>query len=116
MSDKDFVFLLSRLLREAGARSGLSTVDRTNRSILEFIGEMELTGGPVYVKTVVGSGLFGTAPTVFSRLQQLENAGWVERYTDADDGRSRRIVLTSRSRKAFTKMSSELGRLVASAS
>lgn len=115
MKDKNLVFRLSRVLRDAGARCGLGTVDRASMSILEFIGDLEASGTTVQVKTVVESGLFGTPPTVLHRLVQLENAGWIERYVDPDDGRARRLVLTSQSRKAFSKMSSEVGELVVSA-
>ena len=93
MYDRDLVFRLCRAMRDAGDRSGLGAMDRSSRSILEYIGELETMGESVQVKTVVGSGLFGTAPTVLSRLEELEKAGWIARCIDPDDGRARRAGL-----------------------
>lgn len=113
--DKNLVFRLSRIMRDAGVRCGLATVEQSKLSILSFIGELEAAGEAVQVKTVVGSGLFGTPPTVLNKLGGLEKAGWIERHIDPDDARARRLALTPQSRKAFSKMSSEVSRLMGTA-
>jgi hypothetical protein len=114
MSQANLIFRLSGALRDVGLRCGLGNIDRSSRLILEYIGELQADGVPVQVKTVVGSGLFGTAPTVMQKLAHLERDGWIESYADPHDLRARRLALSRQSLKAFSRMSSEVSKVFAS--
>ena len=54
---------------------------------------------------------FGTAPTVYSRLAELEKAGWIKYTPDPRDGRAKQVLLTTLARRTYAKMSSEAQKL-----
>ena len=62
---------------------------------------------------VKGPG-FGTAPTVYSRLAEIEKAGWIKCTPDPRDGRAKQVLLTTLARRTYAKMSSEARKLAAS--
>jgi DNA-binding MarR family transcriptional regulator len=61
---------------------------------------------------VKGPG-FGTAPTVYSRISELERGGWIKCVQDPNDGRAKHVRLTPLARKAFARMSTETQKLLA---
>ena len=114
MDKHQLIFRIFRLVRAIEASSGLSDIDIVARSILSFIGEAEAEGRTLNVSDVVKAPGFGTAPTVYSRLAELEGAGWIKSVPDPRDGRARHVQLTTLARRTYTKMSNEVGKVVAS--
>ena len=86
--------LHSHLLREMGetfAAHGLNLASFDVLATLRRSGEpYELTPGELIASTMVTSG------TMTNRIDQLVRAGFVERVSNADDGRSFLIALTDR--------------------
>lgn len=107
------IFRLNRVLRTLEHEAGLSDTDPLSKSILLFLGELEEQGRRITVTDVVRSGQFGTAPTVFSRLDELHVGQWIERKTDSNDKRVRLLGLTSKTRRLFKRMSDHAQRMYA---
>ena len=107
MDNKQVIFRIFRLIRAIEASSGLSDIDIAARSILSFIGEAEAEGRTLNVSDVVKGPGFGTAPTVYSRLAELDRAGWINSVPDPRDGRAKQVQLTPLARRIYAKMSNE---------
>lgn len=75
------------------------------RTVLRLIGELEEEGVAPTVGDVVIGGTGGSAPTAYATLDELQKAGWIERVTDKEDSRARRVQLTPKARKTFDRMS-----------
>ena len=75
--------------------------------MLSFIGEAEAEGRTLNVSNVVKGPGFGTAPTIYSRLDELGKAGWIKIAPDPRDGRAKQAQLTSLAQQTYTKMSNE---------
>jgi hypothetical protein len=105
MDSKQLIFRIFHLVRSIEASSGLSELNIAARSILSFIGEEEAEGRTLNVSDVVNGPDFGTAPTVYSRLAELEKAGWIKSAPDPRDGRAKQVQLTSLARRTYAKMS-----------
>lgn len=97
------VFHVLRALRSAEREAGAGELDLRARELLRIIGEVDARGAALSVGELVKSASLGTAPTVYSALNQLENQGWIERSADQPDGRTRRLSLSPRARKMFTR-------------
>ncbi len=100
-----FIFVIQRLVRTLEQEAGIDGLDHRSRSLLMLIAEGDVTGSTLSVGDVVTGSRFGTAPTVYTALSELEAAGWIERRRDDADGRSRRLCLTSHARRIFARMS-----------
>lgn len=107
------IFRINRLVRAIEATSGLDELDISARSILSFIGEAEAEQRTLNVSDVVKGPGFGTAPTVYARLAELEKAGWIRSTPDPRDGRAKQVLLTAQARRTFAKMSAEAHKLAA---
>ena len=112
MDKKLTIFLINHIVRAIETSSGLSDIDIAARSILSFIGEAEAEQRTLNVSDVVKGPGFGTAPTVYSRLAELEKAGWIKSTPDPRDGRAKQVLLTARARRIYSKMSSETQKLL----
>ena len=99
-------------MREIELRSGLHEIDLTSRAILYFIGECALDQRQLTVTDVVHGPGFGTAPTVYARLSELEKAGWIETKPHPEDGRAKLVELSPHAERTFRKMSSEAAKLL----
>ncbi len=108
------IFRISRVVRAIEATSGLGELDISARSILTFIGEAEVEQRTLNVSDIVKGPGFGTAPTVYSRLSELEKGGWIRCIPDPDDGRAKKVLLTPQSKRTFAKMSAEALKLAVS--
>lgn len=97
------VFHLLRALRMAEREVGAGELDLRARELLRIIGEEDARGAVLSVGELVRFANIGTAPTVYSALNQLESQGWIERSGDKHDGRTRRLTLSPRARKMFTR-------------
>ena len=114
MDSKQLIFRIFRVVRAIETSSGLSDLDIAARSILSFIGEAEAEGRTLNVSDVVKGPGFGTAPTVYSRLAELEKSGWIKAVPDPLDGRAKQVQLTALARRTYAKMSNEALKIVAS--
>ena len=103
----DLIFQINRAIRAVESQTGMDQLDLSSRSILTFIGDAESQQKTLNVSDVVKGPGFGTAPTVYSRIAELEQAGWIKCVPDPKDGRAKHVRLTPLARKAFTRMSAE---------
>lgn len=108
------IFRINRVVRSIEAASGLGELDISARAILSFIGEAEAEQRSLNVSDVVKGPGFGTAPTVYARLSELEKSGWIKCIPDPRDGRAKQVLLTPTARRTFAKMSTEARKLFAS--
>ena len=97
------VFHVLRALRSAERELGAGELDLLARELLRIIGEEDARGAALSVGQLVKCANLGTAPTVYSALNQLESQGWIERSSDQPDGRTRRLILSPRARKMFAR-------------
>ena len=112
MDKNQLIFRISRVVRAIEATSGLGELDISARDILNFIGEADVEQKTLNVSDIVKGPGFGTAPTVYSRLADLEKAGWIRCVPDPNDGRAKQVLLTPLSKRTFAKMSAEAHKLV----
>ncbi len=108
----DLIFRINRVIRTVESSTGLSDLDLTSKSILGFIGEAEAEQRVLNVSDVVKGPGFGTAPTVYSRIAELERTGWIKCVQDPNDGRAKHVRLTPAARRAFARMSAEAQKLL----
>lgn len=99
-------------MRETELRSGLHEIDLTGRAILYFIGECALDQRQLTVTDIVSGPGFGSAPTIYARLAELEKAGWIETKPHPEDGRAKLVELSPHAERTFWKMSSEAAKLI----
>jgi hypothetical protein len=104
---EDLIFRINRAIRAVESATGMNELDLSSRSILNFIGEADSEQRLLNVSDVVKGPGFGTAPTVYSRISELERAGWIKCVPDPEDGRAKHVRLTPLARKAFARMSAE---------
>lgn len=107
-----FVFKFLQIVRSTLETSELRSIDPYSSSILSFVGESETEGRKLRVSDIVARREFGSPPTVYSRIQLLEEADLLVRLSDADDRRSKSVHLTPRARKIYQRMSANLKRLL----
>lgn len=107
----ELIFRIHRVIRSIEQATGLDQLDLSARAILNFIGEAESDQRVLNVSDVVRGPGFGTAPTVYSRIAELERTGWIKCVQDPDDGRAKHVRLTPLSRRAFARMSAETQKL-----
>jgi len=111
MRQDELIFRINRVIRAIEANTGLDELDLSSRAILNFIGEAESQQKTLNVSDVVKGPGFGTAPTVYSRIAELEKGGWIKCVPDPEDGRAKLVRLTPSAKKAFSRMSSEARKL-----
>jgi DNA-binding MarR family transcriptional regulator len=101
----DLVFRITKAARETEFQSGLHNLDLACRSILYFIGECAAAGRSLRVTDILKQPGFGTPPTVFSRLAELEKTGWIQTKRHPNDGRAKLVEPTSHAVRSFRKVS-----------
>jgi DNA-binding PadR family transcriptional regulator len=106
------IFRICRVMRAVEQTAGLWELDCSSRSMLTFIGEAEAEQKILNVSDVVRASGFGTPPTVYSRLNELEKAGWIAYAPDPRDGRAKQVFLTRLARRAYAQMSLEAQKLL----
>lgn len=114
MDKSNLIFRINQLVRAIEETSGLGQLDISARAILNFIGEADATNKGLNVSDVVKGPGFGTAPTVYARLAELEKAGWIKAEPDPRDGRAKRISLTPLAKRTFARMSADARKLISS--
>jgi hypothetical protein len=105
VKSEQLIFRICSVMRAVEQTAGLSELDPASRLILTFIGAAEAEQKVLKVSDVVRGGGFGTPPTVYSRLNELEKGGWIEYAPDPRDGRARQVFLSRLARRAYAKMS-----------
>lgn len=111
MTRNDLIFRIHRLIRAIESNTELDALNLSAREILRFIAERNAEGQQTRSSDVIMKTGLGTPPTIYARLGELEEAGWIESVQDPGDGRAKLLVLTPRAEKAFRQMSKELARL-----
>lgn len=111
MARNDLIFRIHKIIRVTESKTALDELNLAAREILKFVAERNFEGQPTRSSDVVELMRLGTAPTIYSRLSELEEAGWLTTAQDPEDGRSKLLTLTPRSDKVFRQMSRELARL-----
>lgn len=107
MKREHLIFRICRVMRAVEQTAGLSELDPSSRSILTFIGEAEAEQRVLNVSDIVRAPGFGTPPTVYARLGELEKRGWIEYAPDPRDGRARQVFLTRQARRTYARMSAQ---------
>ena len=110
MKSSSFILYVYRILRMVEQEAGLDGLDARARALLMLIAEGDLEGAALSVGDVTRDGAMGTAPTVYSALNDLESEGWIERRQDKADARTKRLCLTDSARKTFGRMSTQTAR------
>ena len=108
----DLIFRIRKATRETETQSGLDRIDLASRSILYFIGECAAEQRSLNVTDIVRQPGFGTPPTVFGRLTELEKTGWIQTRRHPDDGRAKLVEPTIRAVRVFRKMSSAVQKVL----
>lgn len=109
-----FIIAIYRVLRTVEKEAGLDGLDARAKALLLIIADGDLEGSSLSVGDLTRTGDMGTAPTVYSALNELEQDGWIERRQDDRDARTRRLCLTDHARKVFGRMSSQAMRALRS--
>lgn len=87
---------------------GLYEVDPSTREILQAIASANVSDKEIRVSDIKNQEVFGTLPTVLTRLQKLVEAGWIERKEDTEDGRVVLLQITPKAKSIFKKISKAL--------
>ncbi|WP_395685635.1 MarR family winged helix-turn-helix transcriptional regulator [Aestuariivirga sp.] len=112
MEKSNLIFRINQLVRAIEQTSGLGDLDISARAILNFIGEADAQSKSLNVSDVVKGPGFGTAPTVYARLAELEQAGWIKSEPDPHDGRAKRLTLTPLAKRTYARMSADARKLL----
>lgn len=99
---------LKDAIAQAERRHGVHDIDPTSRELLQTIASANLSSTKIRVSDIKNEQVFGTLPTVLTRLQKLVEAGWIERKEDAEDGRVVLLQVTSKAKSIFRKISKTL--------
>jgi DNA-binding MarR family transcriptional regulator len=99
---------LKQNIARAERQHGLHEIDPSTREILQTIASANLSNMKIRVTDVQSQKVFGTLPTVLTRLQKLVEAGLVERKEDTEDRRVVLLQITSRAKSIFKKISKAL--------
>lgn len=114
MKTSSFIIVVYRILRAVEHEAGLDGLDARAKALLLLIADGDMEGSALSVGDLTRSGDMGTAPTVYSALNELESEGWIERRQDEHDARTKRLCLTDHAQKVFRRMSSQAARTLKS--
>lgn len=112
MDSQRLVLEVNRLIQTVEAQNGVNGLGMLARTILYFIADAEFEKRRLRVSDLTFNASFGSAPTVFSRLAELEKSGWISYRNDPDDRRIRLVMLTPTARRALVKMSKQLHQML----
>ena len=99
---------LKAAIAAAENRHGLHDIDPTTREMLLTIASANMAHTKIRVSDISNKRIYGTLPTVLTRLQKLVEAGWIERKMDPKDGRVVLLHVTSKTKLIFDKISKTL--------
>ena len=99
---------LKESIVNAEKEHGLCEIDPSTREILQAIASANLSDKKIRVSDIKNEDIYGTLPTVITRLQKLVEAGWIERKEDPEDARVVLLQITSKATLIFKKISKAL--------
>ena len=99
---------LKEAIAEAEKKHGLYDIDPSTREVLQTIASANLADTKIRVSDIKNQEVYGTLPTVLSRLQKLIEAGWIEKKADKEDGRVVLLEITPKAKSLFKKISKAL--------
>ena len=112
MDSQRLVLEVNRLIQTVEAQNGVNGLGILARTILYFIADAEFEKRRVRVSDVTANAAFGSPPTVFSRLTELEGSGWISYKNVAEDRRIRLVMLTPAARRTFSIMSKQIHQML----
>lgn len=101
---------IHRDARKVEREAGLDDLPLAARDVLAFIADSD---GLVRPTEVVATRRFGTAPTVYSLIAALVNAGWIREADHPEDGRSKVLKVTPLASRMYAKISEAASQIVA---
>lgn len=110
---RNFIHHVNAAARRIEAEAEMDGLGLRSRRLLQLIGEAEELSASTRVGDVVRQSRLGTAPTVYSSLEELETGGWIERRRDPSDHRAATLHLTARAWRVFDRMSRGVVQLAA---
>ena len=105
MERRDVIFDVIEMIRSVEENTGLNSLDPISKEILGRIAAAEVRDKPAKVTEIIKLGQLGTPPTLFGRVSNLEENGWIVALIDDADKRVRRLTLTPKARRAYSMMS-----------
>lgn len=96
---------LKSAIAKAEKQYGLHEIDPNSREILQTIAAANVLDTKIRASDIRNANVFGTLPTVLTRLQKLVDEGWIDRKQDAEDGRVVLLEITAKCRTKFKKIS-----------
>lgn len=99
---------LKAAIAAAEREHGIHGLDFVSREILHTIASANLMDVKIRASDVTKDAIFGTPPTVYSRLNKLVEGGWIIKKEDEDDRRAALLEITPMARAKFKKMSKAL--------
>ena len=100
-----FILAINGIIRSVEKEAGIDGLDHRAKGLLLLIAEGDASGSSLSVGDLVSERSFGSAPTLYKMLSQLETEGWITRRSDEEDARGRRVRLTARARRVLERMS-----------
>lgn len=102
------IFQVNRVVSTIESKFGLSELDLRSKAILTAIAEADSERRIMRPSDILKLSHLGTPPTIYRLLTNLENAGFICYKVDKDDRRSKILLLTPVSRRAFNTMSQHI--------
>jgi len=115
MGDASY-FLIRAAIRRAEGRTPISALDELQKRLLYLIADETAQGKAVRMSLLKEQQEWGTGPTLLARLNPMVEAGLIARVPDPEDGRSHRLTLTPKARRAVQLVSREVERAAAALS
>ena len=78
MNYNDLIFRIHSVVRAIEADTALDNLNLAAREILKFIGQRSAEGLQTRSSDVIVMTRLGTAPTIYARLSELEDADWIK--------------------------------------
>lgn len=101
---------LKSAIHQAEKAHGVHDLDHISRDILHEITLAQLGKQPLCISDLARNSRHGTAPTIYTRIKKLVDAGWVERSENEDDKRSVILTITPKTQTVIKKISKVLER------
>lgn len=79
-------------------------IDEGSRRMLFEVAQAYNSGKPLIVSNLAKNSNYGTAPTVYSRLKKLLEAGLIKNRKSPDDGRAVQLLPTPKAQKQLKEL------------
>ncbi len=101
---------LKTAIQEAERNHGIQDLDHVSREILHEITIAHHKGQHLRISDIARKLQYGTPPTIYARIKELVDGGWVERLENENDKRSMLLTITPKAKTVFRKISKALER------